>query len=325
MKKNTTLIKETVRKELGITRDEYALCSFVSYRCADPTNNLDRWCNDRKEDIAEFIGISRRGLLKMCKRMIAENLIESGPKGWFRPTEKWIGAASEKWELSSQGDDGKMGTKFPKDGNKVPSRQELSSQNNGHKVPEVNKEDIEEEEVEKEDDIVANATRPPNKRAKQKEQISPPPVPARPSPKKPTLTYQMREVFETHYRRLFNDEILDWRGRDWKGVKGLADKLRDRLEAQGMPADDTDIVSAFDQFLQMVAIHDTWTVENNFTPPGINGQYQKLIQKILAKNNKATKPKLNARGKEVIDPATRLERARNTGRRLADEIKAGKI
>ncbi|HMY35807.1 MAG TPA: hypothetical protein PKW36_06805, partial [bacterium] len=76
MKKRTTLIDEQARKELDITRDEYALCSFVHYRAADPRQKKPGWCCDEREDIAEFVGITRAGLFKMITRMEGKNLIE---------------------------------------------------------------------------------------------------------------------------------------------------------------------------------------------------------------------------------------------------------
>lgn len=162
------------------------------------------------------------------------------------------------------------------------------------------------------------------KTSKTKKQKAPPNSAAPPRKKEPTLTWQMREVFEQHYKRLFNDEIFDWQAKEWAAVKQIGNKLRERLDKKQMPKEDSDVLNSWNQFLQMASDCDEWTVENGFTPSRLNGNYQSLIQKIIAKNGKA-KPKLNARGKEVIDPATRLERAIATGRKIADEIAAGKL
>lgn len=130
MKKKISTIDEEVRASLNITRDEYALCDYIQYRVADPRQRRSGWCNDNKEEIAEFVGISRRGLLKMINRMAEKNLIEVGAIGCaLRVTELWIDL--KKRELSSQKDPAKaiserelssqkMRTKFPKSGNKVP-------------------------------------------------------------------------------------------------------------------------------------------------------------------------------------------------------------
>lgn len=74
--RKATPINEAARRELGISRDEYALCSYILYRCADPRQKVRGYCCDSKQDIADFIGITRAGLYKMADRLIALNLIE---------------------------------------------------------------------------------------------------------------------------------------------------------------------------------------------------------------------------------------------------------
>lgn len=80
---------------LKITRDEYALCSFVQYRSADPRQRIAGWCCDNKDEVAEFIGITRPGLYKMCARLECFGLIESGQIGSLRVTAKWIDTEQE--------------------------------------------------------------------------------------------------------------------------------------------------------------------------------------------------------------------------------------
>jgi hypothetical protein len=77
---------------LGITRDEYALFSYIAYRIADPRQRIAGWCCDTKEDIAAFVGVTRAGLYKMAERMILEGLLDVGgriPFAW-KVTAKWI-------------------------------------------------------------------------------------------------------------------------------------------------------------------------------------------------------------------------------------------
>lgn len=73
--KRVTVINEKAKHELGITRDEYALCSYVLYRSADPRQKMRGYCCDIKEDIAFFVGISRQGLYKMIDKMERLNLL----------------------------------------------------------------------------------------------------------------------------------------------------------------------------------------------------------------------------------------------------------
>lgn len=96
MKKHTTSINEKARNVLDISRDEYALCDYIQFRLADPRGKSGGWCCDTKQEIAEFIGISRPGLYKMIDRMEQERLIETDAiTGFSRVTERWIDSVSE--------------------------------------------------------------------------------------------------------------------------------------------------------------------------------------------------------------------------------------
>jgi len=91
MIKNHTLINEVCRKVLGISRDEYALCQFAHYRAADPRQKKAGWCCDRKEDIADFVGITRAGLYKMLDKVSMLELLEiDAVTGFFRITPRFI-------------------------------------------------------------------------------------------------------------------------------------------------------------------------------------------------------------------------------------------
>jgi hypothetical protein len=91
LKKNTTNINERARAMLNISRDEYALCSYIQYRLSDPRGKKSGWCNDSKADLAAFVGITRPGLYKMMDRLVLENLIEVDPLvGCIRVTAKWV-------------------------------------------------------------------------------------------------------------------------------------------------------------------------------------------------------------------------------------------
>ena len=91
LKKSSTSINENARKSMGITRDEYALCSYALYRCADPRMKLVGWCTDTKDDVADFVGITRPGLYKMIARLEQSGLLETqAGTGFFRATAQFI-------------------------------------------------------------------------------------------------------------------------------------------------------------------------------------------------------------------------------------------
>jgi hypothetical protein len=130
LKKRSTTIHEDVRRMLGISRDVYAFCGYVHYRCADSRQKRSGWCCDNKQDVADFVGVTRRGLFKMAERVQEIGLIEISGSGDYRTTPKWIDAESKR-EQSSQ-------NKEADTGNKVPKKREQSSQKNsenGNKVP----------------------------------------------------------------------------------------------------------------------------------------------------------------------------------------------
>jgi hypothetical protein len=95
MKKHTTSINEKARSILEISRDEYALCSYIQYRSSDPRGKAAGWCTDTKQEIADFIGISRQGLHKMTAKLVSVRLLETSSKGFQRVTGKWIDTESE--------------------------------------------------------------------------------------------------------------------------------------------------------------------------------------------------------------------------------------
>lgn len=145
MKKHTTSINEKARNVLDISRDEYALCDYIQFRLADPRGKSGGWCCDTKQEISEFIGISRPGLYKMMDRMEQERLIETdATTGFSRVTGRWIDSVSE-CKQSLQGSV-----------NKVYSERKQSLQSSVNKVT-LNKEnDIKIDEI----DIKVEADKP---------------------------------------------------------------------------------------------------------------------------------------------------------------------
>lgn len=91
LKKSTTNISEEARKQLDISRDDYALCQYLHYRQGYPNEKMTGWCIDAKDEIADFVGISRPGLYKMVDRLERMKLIDSMPTtGYLRTTRLFI-------------------------------------------------------------------------------------------------------------------------------------------------------------------------------------------------------------------------------------------
>ena len=147
MKKHTTNINERAKSVLGISRDEYALCQYVQYRSADPRSKAKGYCTDTKDEIAEFIGVTRPGLYKMVDKMVRDGLIERDVLGYLCITGKWIDTESECKQSLQKGV------------NKVYSERKQSLQHSVNKVDTHNKvkKDIKKEDIELEREAQAPA------------------------------------------------------------------------------------------------------------------------------------------------------------------------
>ena len=93
MKRTKTHINEVARKSLDITRDEYALCAYLFFRQAYPSQKAPGWCSDSREEIADFVGITRQGLFKMLARLSGIGLVEQDAKtGCYRASAMFADA-----------------------------------------------------------------------------------------------------------------------------------------------------------------------------------------------------------------------------------------
>ena len=121
-----THIYEGARAALNLSRDKYALCNYIQTWSTYP-GRCPGFCDRTQAQMAEFIGITDRGVRKMLQSLEAEDLIEKHPtNGLCRITKKWFNTVAlekKKEEQSSAS----TGTKFLIGRNKVPHQQEQSS------------------------------------------------------------------------------------------------------------------------------------------------------------------------------------------------------
>jgi len=89
LKKRLSLIDEESRLALGISRDEYALCSYVYFRAQDTRQKVAGWCCDTKIEVADFCGISRSSFYNVAGKMRALGLLEISHEWFLRPTKHW--------------------------------------------------------------------------------------------------------------------------------------------------------------------------------------------------------------------------------------------
>lgn len=125
--KNSTTINEAARRELSITRDDYALCKYFHYRQGYSNKKTPGWCNDDKSAIAEFIGITRAGLYKMIDRLERLKLVETDPAtGAMRATDFFLNTDNECKQSLQKGQSKRV--------NKVDSKCKQSLQSSVNKV-----------------------------------------------------------------------------------------------------------------------------------------------------------------------------------------------
>lgn len=90
LKKGATGINEAARILLDINRDEYAFCQYVHYRQGHPSQKRRGFCADKKDEVAQFVGISRQALYKMIDRMEVLGLMTTEANGDLSTTALFI-------------------------------------------------------------------------------------------------------------------------------------------------------------------------------------------------------------------------------------------
>lgn len=131
-----THIYEIARQRMRLTRDEYALCNYIATWASHPKSTRAGWCDRTFQQKADFIGITKRGVIKMQQRLAAIDLIETDPlTSYTRTTVAWFDAViaaknAEHDERSPFADE----QSSPLRGNKVHPGDEQSSPDPMNKV-----------------------------------------------------------------------------------------------------------------------------------------------------------------------------------------------
>jgi len=81
-----TVINESVREHFDISRDEYALCDFI----VNNTSVNSQWCVAHRWEMAEFVGITGRGIAKMVNKLCGLAILERGAiRGYIRASDEF--------------------------------------------------------------------------------------------------------------------------------------------------------------------------------------------------------------------------------------------
>lgn len=310
LKKRATNIIEEARRELGVTRDQYAFCAYVHYRCADPRQRVLGWCNDSKDEVADFVGISRPGLYKMAKAMSDFGLVEINENGAYRVTEKWIDTeAGCKQSLQNNSGEGvnkvyngrKQSLQKIREERKLSLQTPISKINNSkiqldlaeNKFPQPDQQDT--TAAQKKEKPLPGAAIRVTIIEGHEEIIEPPAKPPRATKQKPQsdgVIQAMVTAFEAEHKQHFKDAGGEWIGFTWQSKefpalkaiqKELEKRYREKMRADPTPEN---IVESWSLFLRKAAKCDRFILDNLFTPSKIWGQFQSIVQKIHTNNGR---------------------------------------
>lgn len=120
-----THIYEIARQRMGLSRDEYALCNYIATWASHPKSTRAGWCDRTFQQKADFIGITKRGVIKMQQRLAAIDLIETDPlTSYTRTTVAWFDAviAAKNAEHDEQSSPKRVNKVYPPDEQSSPDQ-----------------------------------------------------------------------------------------------------------------------------------------------------------------------------------------------------------
>lgn len=87
---NYTIVNNEARKTLDLSIPEYCIADIIHNLATNPSNK-ENWCYAKKEDLADFIGISRATTFRAIKKLLDLGLLEKNPNinNLLRATPKW--------------------------------------------------------------------------------------------------------------------------------------------------------------------------------------------------------------------------------------------
>jgi hypothetical protein len=101
----STTVHHEARLSLGLSNDEYCFLDTVFKLQSNPKSQNPGWCFAKKKNLAEFLGMTERGIYKMVDRLEKLKLIEKHPtKPHLKASLKWyetVVVQSKNPELSS--------------------------------------------------------------------------------------------------------------------------------------------------------------------------------------------------------------------------------
>lgn len=85
-----TNIQHVFRKINGLSCNEYVLCDMIYFLSTNPQNTAGGWCYSKRETLADDLGLTKQGVLKMIEKLIEKGfIIKHDVTKFLRTTERW--------------------------------------------------------------------------------------------------------------------------------------------------------------------------------------------------------------------------------------------
>lgn len=85
-----TSIIHKYRQQLGLSCHEYILLDIIYSLHTNPLSMINGWCYAKKDTLAEYIGLSKRGVLLIIDKLIDKGfIIRDEETRYLKTTEKW--------------------------------------------------------------------------------------------------------------------------------------------------------------------------------------------------------------------------------------------
>lgn len=82
-----SIVHHPIREKYELSASAYMLIDSIDQLSHRPNHP---WCEKKKEDLAEFLGIVRSTVYKAIEVGLEKGLIEKNDRGDLRTTQKWI-------------------------------------------------------------------------------------------------------------------------------------------------------------------------------------------------------------------------------------------
>lgn len=86
-----TTIQHEPRLELGLKMNEYCLADMIYHLSVNPSAPVPGWCSMSKQNMADFLGITKRSVIRMLNDLESADLIQKSHKGFLvKSSQKWV-------------------------------------------------------------------------------------------------------------------------------------------------------------------------------------------------------------------------------------------